>query len=137
MKKLEFIEKSGIEKSLISATVNALGEWNQFEISAIDISNHGIDGGYGDFVYYSDTVKFFRKNKKAIMAMAENLADDMGENILDMIANFNCMKSLDLSTYEISKAIHTGKGDCSDQILNCLAWFAGEEVCRSYADMTE
>jgi hypothetical protein len=50
---------------------------NQIDMDQIkDINKHGIDGGYGNFIYTSDTVKFFKKHKEMIMEMAEQMADD-------------------------------------------------------------
>jgi len=44
---------------------------------------------------------------------------------------------LELRRGEIAKALYTGRGDVAEQILTCLAWYAGEEVARSYCDMLE
>lgn len=38
-----------------------------------DICNHGIDGGFGDFIYYADTVEFFDNNRDDIIELAIEL----------------------------------------------------------------
>jgi len=137
MKQKELIESSNITAKLIRSTVQQFGGWESFQESAQDVSTHGIDGGYGAFIYYSDTVPFFKRNKKEIMELANDQAEEFGQGTLEMINGFGCMESLDLTIDELARAIYSGKGDLTTNIFNCLAWYAGEEVCRSYCDLIE
>lgn len=107
--------------------------------SVEDINNHGIDGGYGGFIYYSDTVKFFNSHKKDILSMAEEMAKEFGEDLLLMIANFNCLSSgqypnrkPNYTQNEVAQAIYAGRGEQVEIIKNAMAWFAAEEVCRMF-----
>lgn len=98
--------------------------------SFIEVYNHGIGGGYGNFIYYSDTVSFWRKNKQQIILLMEEVADSIGENILEMAQGFGCLgKDYELS--EIAKCLY---GNYSEKnrvhIYNAFAWFAAEEVIR-------
>ena len=132
----EFIEESSIKGELVRAVVRQLGGWEEAKHSMPDIARHGIDGGFHGFIYYVDTVAFFKRNKKAILAMADECSRDFGyDSALYLFSTFNCMKGF--SQDEIARAIYAGKGDCKEQIMNCLAWFAGEEVSRSYYDICE
>lgn len=133
----EMIKNSNIPAKLIRSTVKQFGGFESFKESAQDVTNHSIAGGFHGFIYYTDTCKFFKKNRKEILEMAQSMADDFGQGMLEMVAGFNCMKSLDVSQDEIARAIYTGKGEVVEQIENCLAWFAGEEVSRLYVDLTE
>ena len=112
--------------TLIRAVVSRIGK-----DSIQDVNNHGIDGGFGGFIYYTETMAFFRKHRAIILKMAEEMAEQLGENILSMIHGFRCIGE-DYSTAEIAKAIYTGKGDCVDVVYNAMAWFAAEEVCRMF-----
>lgn len=99
-----------------------------------DVMNHGIDGGFPGFIYYSDTTAFYRRHRKAINEMAEEMANDMGENVLDMIAGFRCLNGF--STAEVGKVIY-GTWEHTDEhtaIGNAMAWFAAEEVARDIWD---
>ncbi len=58
-----------------------------------DIARHGADAGYSGFTYYSDTVSFFKRNRMAIRALAEQQAEDFGQTPMEMIAGFNCLKN--------------------------------------------
>lgn len=101
-----------------------------------DVYNHGADAGYPGFTYYKDTCSFFRRHKADIVSLAEDMANNLGENPLDMIASFNCLHG-DYSTSEIGKVLYGRWNDSDDTftiIGNALAWFALEEVARSIYD---
>lgn len=121
-------------KTLINAVINRIG------IDSIeDVNNHGIDGGFSGFIYYTDTVNFYNRHKKDILKMAENMASELGEDLLSMIQSFNCLSSgqspnrkPDYTQTEIAQALFSGKGEQVDIIKNAMAWFAAEEVCRMF-----
>ena len=107
--------------------------------SVEDVINHGVDYGISGFIYYYDTVKFFNAHKKDILSMAEEMAKDLGEDLLSMIANFNCLstgrypdRKPGYSFNEIGEAIYAGHGESVDIIKTAMAWFAAEEVCRMF-----
>ena len=135
MTKKEVIENRPEYKTLINAVIRRVGM-----DSVQDINNHGVDGGFGGFIYYTDTVKFYNRYKKQILQMAEEMAADLGEgDMLSMIQNFNCLSSgrypdrkPDYTQTEIAQALFSGKGECVDQIKNAMAWYAAEEVCRMF-----
>ena len=129
-----FISKSHIKPSLIRAVVRQLGGYDEFKQSAHDITRHGISGGYGGFIYYTDTVAFAKKHKAQILELAKSLAEDIGEDTIKMIAGFNCLK---MDSTEVAEAIYNPKSDNKKQVFNALAWFSAEEVCRSYIDFIE
>lgn len=121
-------------KRLINAVIDRVGL-----DSVEDINNHGINGGFGGFIYYTDTVKFFKTYRKDILAMAEDMANDLGEDMLSMVGGFNCLSSggwqnrkPDFTPTEIGQAIFNGTGDGSQMVQNAMAWFAAEEVCRMF-----
>lgn len=91
-----------------------------------DICQYGMANGFGQFVYYSDTVKFFDDNKPGILALVEELADSLGEDMLSMIASLNCLKG-DYSQTEIMNAIYNQDDENESVIKNALTWFAAEE----------
>ena len=129
-----FIKNSHIDPKLIRAVVRQLGGYDEFKQSAQDITRHGISGGYGGFIYYTDTVAFTQNNKKAILELAANLADDIGEDTIKMIGNFNGLK---MDSVEVAEAIYNPKSDNKTQVFNALAWFVAEEVCNSYVNFLE
>ena len=133
----EFINNSHLDEKLIRATVKQFGGWESFVESAQDVANHGIDGGFHGFVYYVDTVKFAKKFRKLIVDMAKQLAEDIGDGgAFALIAGFNCFQGNKFSEGDIAEAIYTQTED-TQAVMNALAWFAGEEVARSYCDILE
>ena len=136
MKIKDLIKRSDISAKLIRSVIHQLGGFESFKVSAPDIYNHGIDGGYRGFISNRDTTAFFKRNRKEIMDLVESQAQELGDSgSLEMISSFRGMA--DFSQTEIAKAIYTGRGECADQIRNCLAWYAAEEVCRAWMDMLE
>ena len=130
----EFCSKSHISEQVIRAVVRQAGGWESFTSMADDVTNHGAGGGFSGFVYYSDTCKFATSHKSIILDMAKQMADDLGEPLYKMIGGFNCLK---ISEGEAAEAIHNSRSEERTNVMNALAWFALEEVCRSYADQHE
>lgn len=105
-----------------------------------DVNRHGIGGGFGGFIYYYDTLPFFKKYKKQILELAEDMAPSICEGgALELIQNFNCLssgqypnKKPNYTQTEIAQAIYSGKGENATQVQNAMAWFAAEEVCRMF-----
>lgn len=128
------IAKSEIPAKLIRSTISQCSGFGNFKERAEDVTTHGISGGsFGGFIYYVDTCAFFKRNKKDIIALAESQAQEIGyKSLLEMIKAFRCMKEISVSEPEILQAIYQNKGELKDQIQNCLAWYACEEVCRLY-----
>jgi len=131
----KFIKESNINEQLIRAAVRQIGGWENFTQSAEDISSHGIDAGFHGFIYTAETVKFAKNNLPEIMELAKNMASEMGENTYKMIAQFNCLK--DYPGLDAAEAIYNKKSEDHETVLNALAWFACEEVARSYVENFE
>lgn len=96
----------------------------------VDVANHGADTGWSGFTYTADTVAFYKAHKADILKLAEGMADDMGEDMLAIIAGFGCLKASKFSPSEIGEALYSGRGENADTIRNAMAWFALEEVAR-------
>lgn len=142
MNKTELINSTNIPESLIDAVINQFGGWEDFTESAQDVVNNGIDCGYGGFIYHVDTVRFANDNLKSIVSLCKQWAEELGEDgAYSFIAGFNCLP--DYSADEIAEAIYTHSIDDDTwdddfvEVMNALAWFAAEEVCRAYDDFLE
>ena len=135
--KVQVLREHPDQITLINAVVDRVG----LE-SVPDINMHGMSGGFHGFIYYADTVRFFNRHRKAIMTMAEELAEEVGEGgMIGLIQGFNCLSSYehrrripDYTVDEIAKALYTGKGEYAYVIKNAMAWFTAEEVCRMFED---
>ena len=119
----------------LTTLFNAVQESSQFDQSDYEqITEHGMAAGFGQFIYYSDTVKFFEENKTAILDQVKELAEALGEDPLSMVARFNCLQGFDLTSFDIAEAIYSDSGECETNIKNALTWFAVEEVAHAVVD---
>jgi hypothetical protein len=141
MKKItqkQFITETNIPSRLVRAVIRQIGGWQSFKESAEDICRGGIDGGFHGFIYNRDTEAFAKRNRRDIVSLATCQAEDFGEDVIDMVRNFNCLKGQRPTSAEVGEALYAGwQGDDSVNVLNVLAWYAGEEVAREYCRLTE
>jgi hypothetical protein len=121
-------------KDLINKVIDDIG------IESVkDVNSSGAGAGYGNFIYYSDTCKFWQENKSDIKELLKDTTECLGEGVIEMVRNFNCLtdtREREIVNYfsydEVAEVIY-GNGD-NESIQNALAWFALEEVCRMFED---
>lgn len=132
------IKSSNIPESLIRAVVEQMGGWESFAESAPDICQHDIDGGFSGFIYNADTESFAKCNIDAISELASAQAQELGcDSTFAMIRGFGCFKGDAISDGDMMRALCRGQNPQDGvNILNGLAWYAGEEVSRAYCDLT-
>lgn len=117
-----------------------------------DVANHGADGGFTGFIYYSETVKFFKRNRRAILELVKEYAREFEQTPLDFVHSFNVLKPSPPDKYgggytreqdieetqeEIARALYGRLRADDTQVPNALAWFALEEVAREITDNTD
>lgn len=114
-------------KTLINAVINRIGL-----DSVQDVVNHGIDGGYNGFIYYTDTHAFAMRYRKLIVKLLEETADQLGEDVVSMVSHFGVFRNSPMDADDKKQLYrYLGGGKCDQStITNVMAWFAAEEVCR-------
>lgn len=134
----QLIENTGhINPKLVKAVIKQFGGWERFTELAEDVAKHGIDGGFSGFIYYSETHEFARKNRAIIVELLEETAEQLGEDVINMVANFGVFRNSPMNADD-KKDLYKYLGGGRPQqgaITNVMAWFAAEEVCRAYSDM--
>ena len=131
----DFVALTCLPPKLVRAVVQQVGGWREFEDRAPDVVNHGADGGFSGFIYYTDTVAFAKRHKAPILAAAKDVDDTSSSvGIIRFVAGFRCVEETE---EDIAKAIFSGRGDAVTRVYNALAWFALEEVSRAYVDCLE
>ena len=126
------IKQLGFDSSFSSSKL----EDEELRSTLEDITNNGADGGFGGFIYYSETNKFARENMHLILDQVKELADNLGETPLEMISSFRSLKDDKIDPLEIASIIYErtspeSQADGTETVvLNALAWFALEEVAR-------
>jgi hypothetical protein len=112
---------------LRKAVISGLGDIE----TLIDVANHGADGGYGEFCYYSDTVAFYKKNKKDIWNMAfQDATEVCSTTMVEMVAGFGCLKDIPVSEVELS--LLGRPSEYKTQVFNAMTWYALESVAYDY-----
>ena len=130
-----FIKNSNVDSKLIRAVVRQSGGWRSFQESAPDITNHGIFGGFSGWIYYTENCQFYAKNQSSIVELVECQSDEFGyQSAQDMVKSFN---SIDATLSEIGYTLYGNKRQHDTIVANALAWFAAEEVIRSFVDWSE
>lgn len=131
-----FLAESGLNPSLIRSTVRQCGGWEMFKDTAHNFqhSSCGALGGFGGFIYHTDTVPFAKRNKKALLELCKEQAEEYGYSVGQFIAGFNCV---DCDAEQVTIALYTGKGSDVTEVYNALAWYALEEVARRYCNILE
>lgn len=131
-------EQSNIPAALIRAVVRQMGGWQSFTQSAPDICRGGIAGGFHGFICNADTEAFAKRNHDAISELASSQAQEIGyDSTFTMIRAFGCFKDDQLSDGDLMRALCRGLNPKDGpNILNGLAWYAGEEVSREYCRLT-
>lgn len=128
--KAEVIKENEQYKSLINAVIKQLGGTDSLN----DIRNHGMSGGFGGFIYYSETHEFTRKNRKQIVELLEDTANQLGEDIVSMVGNFGVFRTNKMDNDDKKDLYKLLGGGMPEQgtITNLMAWFAAEEVARMF-----
>jgi hypothetical protein len=57
-----------------------------------DCAKHGADGGFPGFIYYCDTLSFFRRNRQDIVKNMELTAKELGEDVVGMVQGFSVFR---------------------------------------------
>ena len=119
-------------RALINAVINNIG----LE-SVEDVNRHGIDGGFGGFIYYADNHAFALRYRRYIVPMLEGLAADLGEDVVAMVGSFGVFGKNNPMDAEDRRDLYRYLGGGKVEqgtITNLMAWFAAEEVCRMFED---
>jgi hypothetical protein len=122
-------ENTGISVTLIRSVIRQLGG----KESLPDVMNCGAACGFHGFIWYSDTVAFYKRHRKEINRNVLELAEELGEDPVKLLKSWRCLDG--------EKAAHIGQAlygahlnEDHDSIANGLAWFALEEVARAMCD---
>jgi len=128
--KVQVIKENPEYKRLINAVIGRIGME-----SVNDVMNHGIDGGFSGFIYYSETHKFAITYRKLICQLLDEMADQLGEEVVEMVSNFGIFGKRNPMDKEDRRDLYrylSGAKCEQGTITNLMAWFAAEEVCRMF-----
>jgi hypothetical protein len=131
------IENSNIDATLIRAIVRWHGGWDEFKEISSDISKYGANTGIS-FIYYTDSVKFFRNHAPAIKSWLKSLSEEYyydHDSVGSMMDKWDLVSQYTIE--EINQALYTGKGDAVDQVFDVACKAVVEEIARAVVDSME
>ena len=131
------IENAGDNKQLVKL-IRAVT--NSINLESIDdVNNHGIDGGFSGFIYYSDTIPFSYKHRKAIIGLLEECAYSFGEDLVSMVCSFGIFGTHKADADDKKDIYRYLAGTrCKETTIpNVMSWFAAEEVCRMFEGIND
>jgi hypothetical protein len=99
--------------------------------SLTDCAKHGADSGFPGFTYYSDTIRFFKQNRKDIVTNIGHTAAETGMDIIELVQSFGVFRySTPPTSGEVGKALWDSAHihDELTTLYNVFAWYALEEI---------
>ena len=127
-----------MSRELAEATIAQFGGEEDFLESYESVCDGGINTGISGWIHTDELVEFFTENKKEIMAFAKETAEELGHtSASDMIKHFGCLKNDAYTTDQIAEALYDTENENHEQLASAMAWFAGEELSRSYERLIE
>jgi hypothetical protein len=122
-------------------SLNGSGEdFNDLSSIFENCAKHGANCGFSGFIYYCDTIPFFKANRQDIINHMEQTAAGLGEDIITMVQNFGVFRNSKKPTVsEVGKALWN-KGHNQENfttLYNVFAWYAFEEVSRTWYQYLE
>ena len=113
--KTQVIRENSKYRLLINAVLNRIG-YNEYKGVVQDVNNYGANAGYSGFIYCSETHAFTIRYRKYIIMLLEDTADQMGQNIEEMVAGFGVFRKSKMDLQDrrdlyklLGGAIVTGK----------------------------
>jgi hypothetical protein len=140
---------SGFTEETVNNTITALGydpvdatlqDFKEVSCTMKDCAEHGADSGFSGFIYYHETIAFYKKNQKDIVKHLEQTAADFGTDIISMVQGFGIFRNGGKpTTSQVRRALydrcHTGEDLTS--LYNVFAWYALEEISRIWNSYLE
>lgn len=116
--------------------IEQFGDSDYFKECAQQIVDNGADCGFNGFIEYNETVPFGERLRPYVKPILQEMADEFGiPGAYSLMATFRCCEGY--SADEVADAWASSDDDNHTQVMNCLSWFALEEVAREYVDQRD
>ena len=134
---------SGFSNNTVNHVIEALGfplngsgvTFNELSSQFENCTEHGANCGFGGFIYYDDTISFFKDNQSDIVAHLENTSKELGMDLFQMVQGFGVFRNSEKpSVIDIGRALWGNNKIQPEltQLYNVFAWYALEEVSRTW-----
>jgi hypothetical protein len=99
----------------------------------VNCAQHGAAGGFPGFIYHSETIAFFRTNRRDIVNNIEQTAAEMGEDVIKLVQSFGEFRNTTPpASGEVGRALWDSArlhNELTD-LYKVFAWYALEEVAN-------
>jgi len=137
------VQYSGFSKNTVNHVIEALGfplngsgvTFHELSSQFENCTENGANVGFIGFIYYDETIKFFKANQTDIVDHLENTANELGINLFQMVQSFGVFSNSEKPTVnQIGRALWGNSTIQKDltQLYNVFAWYALEEVSRTW-----
>lgn len=92
-----------------------------------DIVVHGIESGFGSFIYYSDTVKFYKDNEEEILKHLKELTSSMANDEDEDTSLITCLYNDEICRIYLEEML---LGDPS-RLYNNFTWIYVTDIVSS------
>jgi hypothetical protein len=106
----------------------------------VNVAQHGADGGFPGFIYYSDTIRFFQRNRKDIVNNIEQTASELDEDVIQFVQSFGVYRNTTPPTPgEVGRALWDSAhlDDELTSLYNVFSWYALEEIANVWSRYLE
>lgn len=116
------------------------------ELESVARCSCGAGGGFSGFIYYYETWDFFRRNRSAIVAALQDMAEAVGDGCaVDLVRGFSCFKGDQPTADEVGRILwgeipaewSEGAEIDNHNVANACAWFALEECANKWTEGDE
>jgi len=134
---------SSFPEKTVNNVIQALGyplrgsgeTFRELSAELVNCAENGANIGISGFIYYCETIYFFRKNRAAIASHIERTAEELGTDIFEMVQSFGVFRNSEKPTpAEIGKALWDKSKTYPEltTLYNVFSWYALEEVSRAW-----
>ena len=121
-----------METKLMNAVLKQIGVTKkEFTSNVTDYQN--ASNGVSGFIYYTDTHKFALKNQSLINNLLDEMADDQGQEVVEMVKEFGVFRNgMNKDELKDLYKFLGGNKNINDyetnSVLNVLAWLCVEQL---------
>jgi len=134
---------SNLQEKTVNNIIEALGyplsgsgdTFKELSAELVNCAEHGANIGISGFIYYSETIPFFQKNRAAIAIHLELTAAELGTDLISMVQNFGVFHNADKPTpTEIGKALWDKSKTYPEltDLYNVFSWYILEEFAHTW-----
>jgi len=136
--KNNFLKNTSLSSTLVNAVLTQMGlTFDEFKENANDYRD--ASSGVSGFIYYNETHKFAIENQTEIIALLDEMAKMMGEDVVEMVKSFGVFggkmdKDEKKDLYKFLGGNSDAEAYETNSVLNVMAWLCVEQLTNEVSD---